>query len=247
MPEIGSLLGSGRVAETFAYGENALKLYREAGARAIAFAEAAVLAIVADHGLPTPAVLQAGNYAGRWGLVMSRAPGVALAKLVEADAGLVPAALATMVELHLAMHARVEPRLNPLKARLAPRIARAPGLDEPLRKRLLADLARLPDGDRLCHGDFHPFNIIGPPGSAMIVDWPDATSGPPAADACRSYLLMRPHIPQIAERYLDLYAERSGVGRTDILAWLPVLAAARLVENVAGEADWLLELANRRR
>ncbi|WP_423065737.1 phosphotransferase family protein [Devosia sp. CN2-171] len=243
MPEIGPLLGSGKVAEAFEYGEHVLKLYRDPGARSTAFAEAAILAIVADHGLPTPAVHEAGRYGERWGLVMSRASGRPLATLALERPAIAPAALDAMVALHLRVHAEMESRLRPLKLRLADRLKAAPGLDDALRSRLLDRLAALPDGNRLCHGDFHPFNLIGTPESAVVVDWPDATSGPPAADACRSYLLMLQGAPQFADPYLDRYAAASGVHRSDVLAWLPILAAARLCENVPEEKPRLLELA----
>ena len=36
-PEIGHLLGSGKMAEAFHYGEHALKLYRHPDARSVAF------------------------------------------------------------------------------------------------------------------------------------------------------------------------------------------------------------------
>ncbi|MDB5538720.1 MAG: aminoglycoside phosphotransferase protein [Devosia sp.] len=238
--EIGPRLGSGKMAEAFAYGDAVLKLYRAPGARAQAFGEAAILAIVAEHGLPTPQVLEAGRFAGRWGVVMTRAEGKPLA---ESEPSIVPAALEEMVRLHLAIHARPEPRLRPLKSRLADRIAHGAQLDDPVRKVLLAHLATLPDGNRLCHGDFHPFNIIGPPGATTVVDWPDATSGPPAADACRSYLLMHGPRLDLADAYLARYAARSGLAPTEILAWLPTLAAARLTEDVPEEVPRLLDLA----
>lgn len=243
MPEIGPLLGAGKVAEAFAYGDYVLKLYRDPSARSTAFAEAAVLAIVADHGLPTPQVLEAGQYRGRWGLVMSRAPGKPLATLALEQPELAPAALDAMVALHLRVHAETEHRLHPLVLRVADRLSAATQLDDSLRRRLLGLLATLPDGNRLCHGDFHPFNLIGTPEAALIVDWPDATSGPPTADACRSYLLMLQGAPQFADPYLDRYAAASGLAREDILAWLPILAAARLCENVPNEEARLLDLA----
>ena len=242
MTGIGSLLGAGKEAEAFAYGEHVLKLYRGTHQRSIAFAEAAVLAIVADHGLPTPAIYEAGEYGGRWGLVMGRAAGASLGSHLLADPSLVPAALEAVVSLHRAVHARIEPRLPPLQRRLADRLARAKGIDAQ-REGLLATLAARPNGDRICHGDFHPFNLIGPPDSLTIVDWPDATSGPPAADACRTYLLLLPHIPDFARAYLATYAEASGLAPADILAWLPVLAAARLCENVPDEEPLLRRLA----
>lgn len=242
--QIGPRLGSGKMAEAFHYGDHVLKLYRDPSSRSVAFGEAAILAIVGEHGLPTPAVHEAGPYAGRWGLVMDRAPGQPLASLATADPALLPAALEAMVSLHLAIHACTEVRLSPLKPRLAERLRQAPGLDAALREALLARLAGLPEGTRLCHGDFHPFNIIGPPGAAMIVDWPDATSGPPAADVARSYVLMRHGAGhELSDAYLDRYLAASQLTEADIRAWLPIIAAARLAENVPEENERLLALA----
>jgi Ser/Thr protein kinase RdoA (MazF antagonist) len=247
-PEIGSLLGSGKMAEAFHYGEHVLKLYRNPEARSVAFGEAAILGIVGEHGLPTPAVHEAGHFAGRWGLVMDRVPGRPLATLAAEDPTLVPAALEAMVRLHLAIHAREEIRLSPLKPRLADRIGRAPGLESAHRTALLAKLAELPQGNRLCHGDFHPFNIIGPPGSARVVDWPDATSGPPAADVARSYVLMLHGAgPDLANAYLERYLALSDLAEPDIRTWLPLIAAARLAENVPEETDRLLAMAREAR
>lgn len=242
-PTIGPLLGSGNVAEVFEYGPHVLKLYKSPNARATAFAEAAVTAIVGSHGLPVPEIVAAGNYDGRWGLVMGRAPDGRLADHAEANPSTMRVALQEMVRLHLLIHSKTEIRLPRLKPRLADRIALAPGLDAALRGKLLADLAHLPDGAKLCHGDFHPYNIMGAPGATMIVDWPDATSGPPQADVCRSYLLMHQAVPALASAYLDGYLAQSDFTKAEVLAWLPVLAAARLAEGIAAEEQSLLALA----
>lgn len=240
---IGPLVGSGRVAEVFEYGEAVVKLYRDPNARSDAFIEAATLAIVADHGLPTPRVFEAGHYVGRWGLVMERAPGEPLARFAQDQPELVPDALEEMVALHLRIHNRHELRLPPLKARLRRRLTLATQLSHELREKLLGQLADLPDGDRLCHGDFHPFNIVGLPGQSMVIDWLDATSGAPEADLCRSFVLMLPVVPELAENYLELYLARGKLERSAVLAWLQVVAGARLADRIPEEEDLLLRLA----
>ena len=64
------------------------------------------------------------------------------------------------------------------------------------------------------------------------------------ADACRSYLLLSLVLAEFAEGYLERYAEAAGASVEAILAWLPVLAAARLPEDSTGEErDRLLALA----
>ena len=240
---IGELLGSGRIAEVFAYGAHVLKLYRSPAAKPQAFMEAAILGLVGAHDLPVPAVYQAGAFAGRWGLVMGRAPDTTLAGMAEGGPEDVAAMIDEMVRLQISIHAIREARLRPLKQRLADNISSTPMLEGPLQKQLLVGLAAMPDGDRICHGDFHPFNIMGRPGATMVVDWPDATRGPPAADACRTYLLLRARVLDLAELYLAHYAEAAHAGRDEILAWLPYVAAARLSENVPEEATSLVEMA----
>jgi Ser/Thr protein kinase RdoA (MazF antagonist) len=243
MPDIGPLIGSGRVAEVFEYGDRVAKLYRDPAARTPAFIEGALVAIVGDHGLPTPAVYAVGQYAGRWGLVMDRAPGEPLARFAQGQPELVPDAIVDMVSLHLRMHERPEPRLPSLKARLADRIGRATQLTAEHQQKLLAGLAAMPAGDRLCHGDFHPFNIIGMPGQTMIIDWLDASTGHPAADVCRSFVIMLRAVPELAENYVERYAALSGISREEIFAWLPFVAAARLAEGIAEDEEMLIRLA----
>ncbi|MGO7541636.1 phosphotransferase family protein [Rhizobium ruizarguesonis] len=127
--------------------------------------------------------------------------------------------------------------------RLSARIRRAEGLDAASRKRLLLELDALPDGDRVCHGDFHPWNIHGSGQEFMIVDWLDACCGNPLADVCRTYVLLHHAMPERAMGYVEAYASVTGSEVSGILAWLPPIAAARLTEGVAHESDELLRLA----
>ena len=103
--------------------------------------------------------------------------------------------LAGLAQLHARLHACRGIGLPALRTTLAIKISDAAGLSGERRRGLLEQLVQLPDGDRLCHGDFHPWNVVGdPPDGATVIDWLDATCGDPAADACRSYLLMlSPH------------------------------------------------------
>jgi Ser/Thr protein kinase RdoA (MazF antagonist) len=149
-----------------------------------------------------------------------------------------------MVRLHLAIHAAPGAHLSDMRTRLGYNIGRAEALGSVRQRRLLDLLAALPNGDRFCHGDFHPFNILGVPGAAMVVDWLDATCGAAAADVCRTYVLMRAGAPQLADAYLEAYAKAAAIEREAMLAWLPVIAAARVVENVPDELEALMAMAD---
>ena len=128
-----------------------------------------------------------------------------------------------------------------MKTRLASHIRQASTLSEPRQNTLLAELAAMPDGDRLCHGDFHPYNIMGPLGREVLIDWPNASQGDPTADVCRTYVLLRSVSSELASAYIDTYSQASGASRYAILKWLPFVAAARLVEGVP-EVDDLMEM-----
>lgn len=239
---LGPLIGSGKEAEVFDAGDRVVKLYRTTAAapKRAALREASILALVESLGLPVPSVHAVGQVDGRWGVAMTRAEGPPLADAIRAP-GRMEACLDRMARLQIAIHSRPGTHLGSLKARLAANIAGMP--DEALRRRLLHGLAALPEGDRLCHGDFHPWNILGPPGREVVVDWLDACTGDPAADVCRSYVLMRPVAPDLAMAYVETYAAAAGESRDRILAWLPFVAAARLAEGVPDEAETLMAMA----
>ena len=110
----------------------------------------------------------------------------------------------------------------------------------------------------VCHGDFHPDNIILSQRGPVIIDWPTAGSGEPAADVARTLLLFAIGMPAetpaptrilialargyFSRRYRARYLGSSGLTFPDVKAWLPVIAAARLAEEIDGETDYLVAL-----
>ena len=53
--------------------------------------------------------------------------------------------------------------------------------------------------------------------------------------ACRSYLIFRQYILRMSGIYLAVFCDETGVRKEEVLAWYPVIAAARLVENIDGK------------
>lgn len=232
-PNLGRRLGSGKAAEVFEWGQRVLKLYKSAAPKTSAFREAASLALAELFGLPVPSVSGIRQIEDRWGIVMTRAEGPSFAEAIGREPDLTRAYLKQMATLQSRVHAHPGTQFASLKARLAANIQRAEGLAAARRHVLLDSLAAMPEPDRLCHGDFHPGNIMGPPGQEVLVDWLDARRGDPAADACRTYVLMRPSAPEWASCYVDLFAGHTGESRERIFRWLPIVAAARLAEGVS--------------
>ena len=96
---------------------------------------------------------------------------------------------------------------------------------------------------RLCHGDFHLFNLIESDNRVTIIDWVDSSSGDIRADVCRTYLLYLEVSRDLAEMYLRLYCLKSGLAKEEILVWLPVIAGARLSEYLSQDkTNYLLNI-----
>jgi hypothetical protein len=238
----GRLLAAGNVAEVFEYGSRVLKLYKSSTAKPVAFREAAIHAAVEALGLPVPSVWGVQQVDARWGIVFGRVSGISFADRMRGAPDQTAHYLEQMARLHIAIPRHVVVPFTSLKLRLAGRIGETKHLEEARRQSLLTGLAAMPDGNRLCHGDFHPLNILGDDEQPCVIDWPDACRGDPAADLCRSYVLLALHAPELAEPYLDSYCRLGNVSQQGALAWLPYVAAAKLAEAVPGETDGLREI-----
>ena len=61
----------------------------------------------------------------------------------------------------------------------------------------------------------------------------------------RSYLLYLQFSVDLAELYLRIYCEKSHSSKEEIFLWAPILACARLTENVSyDKAKQLIEIVN---
>jgi len=76
-----------------------------------------------------------------------------------------------LAELHAEMHANsFRQKIPHLKDRLNLKINDAVQLPEGVREAALNTIKTLPDGNRLCHGDFHPANIMFCANEPIIID-----------------------------------------------------------------------------
>jgi aminoglycoside phosphotransferase (APT) family kinase protein len=115
-----------------------------------------------------------------------------------------------------------------------------------IREYLPALIKKLDTGcTALCHGDFHPFNVLFDGKQYWIIDWVNAAVGDPLADVCNTYLVINEFFNQIAEDYLQQFCCETGARREDILAWLPVVAAANLVGQDDKGRTYLMEIIER--
>lgn len=162
-----------------------------------------------------------------------------------------------LAELQAELHTCRVPELPSLRQRLEKKIRETEMLPSDVRRAILATLDKLPDDDCLCHGDFHPDNVLLTARGPIIIDWTDATRGSPLADVARTSLLLRvgalPPGPsalwllRVGRRwfhlaYLKRYFQLRPGDPRQLSAWQPVIAAARLKEKIPGEQEQLFAL-----
>jgi aminoglycoside phosphotransferase (APT) family kinase protein len=64
-------------------------------------------------------------------------------------------------------------------------------------------LSDLPDGAAICHGDFHPDNVLFSTRGPIVIDWETATRGNPLGDvACTSRLMKGASLPPWSPAYM---------------------------------------------
>lgn len=248
----------GATAEIFAWeAGQVLKLFRARFSREAVEEEARIARLIHASGAPTPAVGDVMEVDGRFGLLYARVDGVSMLRAWMDRPWRIVYFARQLAQLQAALHALPAPAgLPDQKERLAADLRAAPSLPPALRETLLARLAALPPGGQLCHGDFHPDNVLLTGRGPVIIDWMNARSGNPLGDVARTSLLMRISQPAAGVTldwkvrlardwfhrfWLSHYRRLSSCAPAEVARWLPVVAAARLSEGVP-EADALLAL-----
>ncbi len=254
-------IAEGREAEIFEWEPGTvLKLYRSQEWARNAPVERAAMEAVRVAGGPAPAAGDVVEVDGRPGLVMERVQGIDMLTQAGSRPWTIASIGSALARAHLALHRSQAPaELRQLNAALASYIESAPGVPEELRRRALDTLAVLPQGDRVCHGDYHPGNVIISDGRAVVIDWPNATAGDPLADVARTITLIRlgeppPGTPFVVSallgigrkvvlwRYRAAYAAAAPIDEARLRQWMLVSAVARFGDDIPEERSKLLAL-----
>jgi Ser/Thr protein kinase RdoA (MazF antagonist) len=201
---------------------------------------------------------------GRAGLVMDRVDGPDLITLMGRRPWTIPRAARIVGTAQARMHEVVAPPdLDDLRSHARFKIEATAGLPPELAELALATLDTLPDGDRLCHGDVHPGNVLLGSRGPAVIDWTNATRGDPAGDVARTRLMLQlgavqEYMPALIRRlsafgrggffrlYVRAYARARPVDAELVARWEIVRAADRLLEGIEPERPALLEFLERR-
>lgn len=235
-------IGTGMQANVYLYNNSAIKVFRQGYDKASVFFEAMINSMIESVGVPMAKVHEVLNIDNKLAIKMDYIKGESLHKCLLSDIGNINNYVDIMVDLQLKVHSKEIWLPLSFKDKLKDRIIRVMSIDESKKSRLLNMIGKLPEGNALCHGDFHGYNIIKQGTEYYIIDWVDASKGCADADVCRTYLLCIFYFPEIVELYLESYCVKACRQKEDVLKWLPVIAAARLSDNNEGEKEKIFEI-----
>ena len=209
-------------------------------------------------GVKSPAVFEMVQIDGRHGLIYERVQGESMLEVFRRQPWNVNRLGGLLAELHVRMHERVsDTGLPAQRSRLEYKIKNADALPDSVKSSLLGALQAQPDSDRVCHGDFHPANILLEGSDAAIIDWVDATRGNPLADVARTTIILlgaakssqiknpflKALVAMFHSTYLKHYFRLRPRGMDEYRRWLPIVAGARLNENIPELKTWLVKEA----
>ncbi|RDY72662.1 aminoglycoside phosphotransferase family protein [Halobacillus trueperi] len=243
--DLGTPFAAGNTAEVYLFKNKVVKIFKEYLPDSEAVNEAQKQKYAHYCGLFVPKVLEVTKVDGRQALIMEYVQGETVGHLISQHPEQVEYYMNLSIDLQQNIHEHEAHSMESMQEKLSRQIKEAPRLEFRLKKELLGQLNAMTYEKKLCHGDFHFFNLIQSGNEAAVIDWVDASAGDIRADIYRTYLLYSQVSIKWAEMYIELYCKKTGLSKDEIFRWAPIIAAARLSESVsAEEGSRLVELVN---
>ncbi len=234
-----SILGVGNTATVYEWYENkAIKLFHEGYPIENVGKEYINARIVENTGMPVPRVYEVLKVKRRVGIVYERVEGETLTNRI-LRLGAIKDSSKIMASLHRQMLSQNATMLPCYKMFLKQNILESKIIGE--KSRFLEAINELPEGNTLCHGDFHPGNILISNRGAIVIDFMNVCRGNALYDIARSVYLMeftpiseetenREVVRRLKREMTDAYLEDMDVSRESLEEYLTIIRAGRTGE-----------------
>lgn len=258
------MITQGNTAEIFYYGENQiLKLFRPNMPREAVFAEYEKVGIIQSVLQSVPRAYEVVLYKNRYGIIYEKIVGSDMIKVMLSKPFMLKSYARKLAHFHTAfLSSSINVGIS-VKQKLNNEVDLVDDLSDVDKKIVKDYLYNLPDGNKLCHFDFHPGNVMMANDKPIIIDWMTACTGNPNADVARTCLLLQygelpyanfftRNLARILEKYIGKiyykeYKKITGASSHDIDQWILPVAAARLMEWIPdSEKRNLLKVINDR-
>ncbi len=257
-----TIISAGKTAEVYDYAPGkVVKLYFPPFGKEAVDHEINQLRSAVEAGVPAPRALEYIEIAGRAGLILEKANGHSLITHLERTPWKVRQIGRIMAQTHARIHACTSISFPEQPTLFIDKISVADELSAGTKERLYTAVFALPAGSSVCHGDFHPGNMLYSAPHSRVIDWGTAYCGCPEGDVVRTCLGLlcpdpvRDHSPflrmflqpmkrLLLSAYLGEYLRITGMPRQHLQRWVVPVAAARLHERSTADNAWLLKLIN---
>ena len=223
-------------------GDKTIKLFIENYSKAAILNEALIQSRVEEStDLKISKLIEVTKIENRWALVTEFIEGTPLDVLMKEHPEKEEEYLEFFVNVQMEVLSKRVPLLNRTKDKYRRKITDATNIDDTTKYELLQRLEGMKNHNKLCHGDFIPSNIIiKESGDYAIIDWSHATVGNASGDVANTFLIFSmTGKTELAEKYVDLYCEKTGTDKKEIQRWIPIVAAVRKTYNKPEEQEFL--------
>ncbi len=231
---LGAPIAEGNTAKIYLDENRVVKVYDYLSDQ-VAIFEATKQKYAYSCGLPVPKIIEVTKVDGRPAIIMEYIKGKTLGEMALANEEKMAYYMNISVEVQLEIHSMIPNKIESMNEKLYRQIKDTNRLNPKQKNKILKKLDSYSYEKRLCHGDFHLFNLIQSDNQVIVIDWIDSSAGDIRADVYRTYLLYNQFSTELAEMYLRLYCDKSGLLRSEVFQWAPVIAAARLSENIPSD------------
>ncbi|MBM7551161.1 phosphotransferase family protein [Thalassobacillus pellis] len=250
-------IGEGNTSELIKEDNKVIKKFNEHVQLKTIEKEAKAAKLLQEIDLETPEYFGIRTIQGRQSIVYEHIKGDSLLDLMIKEHVTVEEAAEEFALLHQHMHTQTGEGLPGLVAELEKEILKSEEINEREKEQLLKDISQKSTGDRLCHMDYHPGNVLWTGQKSVVIDWLTGCQGPPEADVARTIIILNfavlpDNYPEerkdaftairreLFAVYLECYFEEAPFRFADVKPWMTPLMVARLNEKIpALEKEWL--------
>jgi aminoglycoside phosphotransferase (APT) family kinase protein len=256
-------IAMGRTAEIYSYGEGkVLKLFLATTPQAWIDKEIEIGKYIQDTQLPVPRVYERVKVDNREGVIYERIDGPSLLNELATKPWNVVKYARLLAKLHVQIHEVEAPaNLETQREWATGGIPNSEKISKEIKTTILQLLDSLPDGNQLCHGDFHPGNIIITHRGPVIIDWMTVSKGIASGDVARTLIILEAaKAPEgtpmrwllewvrklLLATYLKTYLQLRPKVKSSLVSWQAVMATNFLADvSVPGEEAALRAIVER--
>jgi aminoglycoside phosphotransferase (APT) family kinase protein len=242
---LGTPIAIGNTAKIYLYENRIVKVFNDYFPDTESSYEAYKQKYAYSCGLSVPKILDVTKIDGKQAIIMEYIKGRTIGDILSKNMEQAEYYMNISVDIQQKIHMIPANSLEPMSEKLSRQIESAHNLDKRHKSALIQKLDTMTFEKRLCHGDYHLFNLIMSDNKVTIIDWVDSSAGDIRADIYRTYLLYSQFSVELADMYLRLYCEKSGLSKDEVFQWAPIIAGARLSESVLSEkSERLMEIVS---